>query len=140
MGALMRSIDWAKTPVGPVEGWPLSLKLILRVLLECRLPMYIAWGNEFTQFYNDAYRPILGKKHPEAMGISAQQTWPEIWPTIGPMWAEVWNGQSFGFDNFMLTIERFGYPENCYFNFSYSPVPDDSGKVGGSTRDLCRDH
>ncbi|HEY9748997.1 MAG TPA: ATP-binding protein [Allocoleopsis sp.] len=131
MGALMRTIDWAKTPVGPVENWPHSLKTAVRILLDCRLPMYIAWGEEFTQFYNDAYRPILGNKHPAAMGISAPETWPEIWSTIGPMWAEVWQGQSFGFDNFKLTIERFGYPEDCYFDFSYSPIPDDSGNVAG---------
>ncbi|MEP0873515.1 ATP-binding protein [Trichocoleus desertorum AS-A10] len=131
MGALMRTIDWAKTSVGPVEKWPHSLKTAVRILLDCRLPMYIAWGEEFTQFYNDAYRPILGNKHPAAMGISAPETWPEIWSTIGPMWAEVWQGQSFGFDNFKLTIERFGYPEDCYFDFSYSPVPDDSGNVAG---------
>lgn len=131
MGALMRTIDWGKTPVGPVESWPGSLKTAIRILLECRLPMYIAWGKEFTQFYNDAYRPILGNKHPAAMGISAQETWTEIWNTIGPMWAEVWQGKSFGFDNFKLTIERFGYPEDCYFNFSYSPVPDDFGNVAG---------
>lgn len=131
MGALMRTIDWGKTPVGPVESWPGSLKTAIRILLECRLPMYIAWGKEFTQFYNDAYRPILGNKHPAAMGISAQETWTEIWNTIGPMWAEVWQGKSFGFDNFKLTIERFGYPEDCYFNFSYSPVPDDVGNVAG---------
>lgn len=131
MGALMRTIDWAKTPVGPVEAWPHSLRIAVRILLDCRLPMYISWGKEFTQFYNDAYRPILGNKHPAAMGISAQETWPEIWSTIGPMWAEVWQGQSFGFDNFKLTIERFGYPEDCYFDFSYSPVPDDTGNVAG---------
>jgi signal transduction histidine kinase len=131
MSQLMRSIDWGKTPVGPVESWSCSLKTAVRILLECRLPMYIAWGEEFTQFYNDAYRPILGNKHPAAMGISAQETWTEIWHTIGPMWKQVWQGKSFGFDNFKLTIERFGYPEDCYFNFSYSPIPDDFGNVAG---------
>jgi hypothetical protein len=89
MGALMRTIDWAQTPVGPSEQWPRSLKTAVRILLDCRLPMYIAWGKAFTQFYNDAYRPILGRKHPQAMGISSRETWPEIWPTIGPMWEEV---------------------------------------------------
>ncbi len=117
--------------MGPVETWPQSLKTSISTLLECKLPMYIAWGKEWTQFYNDAYRPILGAKHPAAMGISVQETWPEIWPTIGPMWAEVWQGKSFGFDNFMLTIERYGYPEDCYFNFSYSPVRTDNGDVSG---------
>ena len=132
MGALVRALDWSKTAVGPVESWPSTLKATVRTLLECRLPMYLAWGREFTQFYNDAYRPILGRtKHPQAMGGRAPETWPEIWPTIGPMWDEVWKGQSFGSDKFRLTIERNGYPEDCYFSFSYSPVRDDSGAVAG---------
>jgi hypothetical protein len=131
IGALIRTIDWGMTPVGPMENWPHSLKTAIRIMLDCRLPMYIAWGKEFTQFYNDAYRPILGNKHPQAMGLSAVQTWTEIWSTIGPMWQEVLQGKSFGFDDFKLTIERFGYPEDCYFNFSYSPIPDDAGNAAG---------
>ena len=75
MGALMRSIDWAGTAVGPVDSWPQSLRTALSILLETGFPMYIAWGAEFTQFYNDGYRPILGStKHPAAIGISTQDT------------------------------------------------------------------
>lgn len=132
MGNLMLATDWSRTPIGPVESWPSALRSAIAILLECRLPMYIAWGRDFTQFYNDAYRPILGTlKHPQAMGTSARTTWTEIWATIGPMWDEIWKGKSFGFDDFKLTIERHGYPEDCYFNFSYSPVRDDAGEVGG---------
>ncbi|HEV2609357.1 MAG TPA: PAS domain-containing protein, partial [Noviherbaspirillum sp.] len=131
MAAAMRALDWSRTPVGPVDGWPLSLRTAVRILLQCRLPMYMAWGHEFTQFYNDAYSSILGDKHPGAIGRAAPDTWSEIWPTIGPMWEQVWMGESIGFDDFKLTIERFGYPEDCYFNFSYSPVPDDDGNVAG---------
>ncbi|HYE07002.1 MAG TPA: PAS domain-containing protein [Planctomycetota bacterium] len=130
MGALMRAVDWAATPVGPVDRWPQSLRTTVRTLLECRLPMYLAWGREHIQFYNDAYRPILGDKHP-ALGRAARQTWDEIWPTIGPMWQEVWAGKPIGFDDFRLTIRRFGYDEDCWFNFSYSPVRDERGEVAG---------
>lgn len=129
--ALINDTDWSNSSLGPIETWPLSLKTAVRILLECKLPMYMAWGKDFIQFYNDAYIPILGLKHPEAMSSSAPDTWPEIWPTIGPMWEEVWQGNSIGFDNFKLTIERFHYQEDCYFNFSYSPVPDDDGNVAG---------
>ena len=131
MGALMRGHDWASTPVGPPERWPTSLRVQVASLLQCQLPMYIAWGETYTQFYNDAYRPILGNKHPTALGAPSYETWTEIWPTIGPMWHEVLQGKPIGFDNFKLTIERFGYPEDCYFNFSYSPVVDDDGRVNG---------
>lgn len=132
MGDLIRSIDWSKTPVGPISAWPLSLKTSVRTLLDCQLPMNISWGKDLIQFYNDAYRPILGtKKHPQAMGTPAPQTWHEIWPTIGPMWAEVLSGKPIGFNDFKLTIDRNGYPEDCYFNFSYSPVRDDDGEIAG---------
>src|SRR5687767_15137302 len=90
MGALMRSIDWSRTGVGPAGGWPQSLRTALSILLESRFPMYIAWGREFTQFYNDAYRPILGStKHPAAMGRSTRETFAEIWHIIGPMFEGV---------------------------------------------------
>ena len=100
-------------------------------MLECRLPMYIAWGPQFTQIYNDAYRPILGNKHPAALGARAPDTWPEIWPTIGPMGRQVLEGTPVGYDGFKLTIERYGYPEDVYFNFSYSAVLDDAGRRAG---------
>ncbi|HVE53063.1 MAG TPA: PAS domain-containing protein, partial [Ramlibacter sp.] len=131
MAARTRDFPWHTTPLGPESGWPQSLRSTVATLLECQLPMYLAWGPQLTQFYNDAYAPILGAKHPGALGQSTPETWPEIWPTIGPMWQEVLAGKAIGFDDFKLTIERFGYPEDCYFNFSYSPVRDESGQVMG---------
>nr|MBA2406363.1 PAS domain-containing protein [Bdellovibrionales bacterium] len=130
-GELIRSINWSKTELGNPEKWPLSLKTSIKILLDCKLPMHISWGGNLIQFYNDAYRPILGHKHPKAMGISASETWNEIWPTIGPMFEDVLRGNSIGFDDFKLTIERYGYPEDCYFNFSYSPLPNDLGDAAG---------
>ncbi|WKB56108.1 hybrid sensor histidine kinase/response regulator [Eleftheria terrae] len=131
MAQRMRELAWEKTPMGPVDAWPASLKSLVMMLLECQLPMYIAWGPRFTQFYNDAYRPILGAKHPAALGNSAAVTWSEIWDTIHPMWQEAMGGEPIGFDDFKLTIERYGYPEECYFNFSYSAVRDDEGRASG---------
>lgn len=79
MGALMRSVNWDETAVGPVDGWPQSLRTALSILLETGFPMYIAWGQDFTQFYNDGYRPILGStKHPAAMSSSTRETFAEI--------------------------------------------------------------
>lgn len=127
----VRDFKWAATPVGTPESWPQSLKSLVVTILECRLPMFIAWGPHFIQFYNDAYRPILGVKHPAALGASTPDVWNEIWPTIGPMWQEVLQGKAIGFDDFKLTIDRYGYLEDCFFNFSYSPVRDDAGAVAG---------
>jgi len=132
MGALMRSIDWSRTAVGPVEQWPQSLRTALSILLETGFPMYIAWGRDFTQFYNDGYRPILGStKHPEAMGISTRETFAEIWPIIGPMFQGVLEGKPTTLVDFLLPLDRHGFVEECYFIFSYSPIREESGQVGG---------
>ncbi|WP_181259183.1 ATP-binding protein [Pseudoduganella armeniaca] len=127
----MTAFDWSRTPLGDVDAWPPSLCNAVRLLLDCKLPMYLAWGEQFTQFYNDAYVPILGEKDADALGSDARVTWSEIWPTIGPMWQKVLTGEGIGFERFKLTIERFGYPEDCYFSFSYSPVRADDGTPQG---------
>ena len=132
MGVLARSINWFTTPLGNPEEWPAPLKTMVSTTLENKIGMYIAWGKEYTQIYNDAYRPILGRaKHPKAMGISTKETFSEIWETIGPMFEEVMNGKSVGFPDFMLPLERNGFVEECYFDFSYSPIRLENGEVGG---------
>ncbi|MGE0444489.1 MAG: ATP-binding protein [Vicinamibacterales bacterium] len=132
MGALMRSIDWSKTAVGPVDSWPQSLRTALSILLDTGFPMYIAWGPEFTQFYNDGYRPILGTtKHPSAMGASTRDTFAEIWHIIGPMFEGVMRGVATNVHDFLLPLDRHGFAEECYFIFSYSPIRQENGEVGG---------
>src|SRR4051812_8717844 len=132
MGALMRSIDWSRTAVGAVEGWPQSLRTALSILLETGFPMYIAWGPDFIQFYNDGYRPILGStKHPAAMGLSTRVTFAEIWDIIGPMFEGVMRGTPTTVVDFLLPLDRHGFVEECYFIFSYSPIREEGGSVGG---------
>ncbi|MBN8228759.1 response regulator [Corallococcus macrosporus] len=132
MGALMRSIDWTRTPVGAPGTWPQSLRTAVSILLESRFPMYIAWGPRMVQFYNDGYRPVLGAtKHPAAMGHSAQSTFAESWHIIGPMFEGVRQGTAVGSEDWMLPLDRNGYLEECYFTYSYSPIRDESGGVGG---------
>lgn len=132
MGELIRSTDWSKTPIGSPDTWPQSLRTSVSLMLNNLFPMYIAWGSEYTQLYNDGYRPILGAtKHPQAMGISTRETFAEIWQIVGPMFAGVMNGDAVGSPNFMLPLERNGYVEECYFDFCYSPIKYDDGAVGG---------
>src|SRR4051812_8611408 len=132
MGALMRSLDWTQTAVGPADGWPQSLRTALSILLETGFPMYIAWGPDFTQYYNDGYRPILGStKHPSALGASTRETFAEIWDIIGPMFAGVMSGTPTTVVDFMLPLDRHGFAEECYFIFSYSPIRQEDGSVGG---------
>ncbi|HET9529170.1 MAG TPA: ATP-binding protein [Blastocatellia bacterium] len=132
MGALIRGFDWARTPVGPVESWPQSLRTALSILLSSGYPMYIAWGHEFTQFYNDAYRPILGQtKHP-ALGRGTPETFAEIWDFIGPMFRRVLaTGEATTLTDQLLPLDRNGYVEECYFTFSYSAVRNEEGGEGG---------
>jgi PAS domain S-box-containing protein len=133
LGHLMRVHDWAATDVGPVAGWPQSLKIAVRILLGSRYAMWLGWGPDFTFFYNDAYaRMSLGPKHPWALGRTAREVWSEIWTDIGPR-AEsvVRTGQATWDERLLLFLERNGFPEETYHTFSYSPVPDDGGGVGG---------
>ncbi|HZT99357.1 MAG TPA: ATP-binding protein [Ktedonobacteraceae bacterium] len=133
MGRLMRKHDWAATPLGPIEQWPQSLRTAVSICLASRFPIIIFWGNELRQFYNDAYRPMLGiTKHPYALGQRAEECWPEIWDEIGPMLHTVLTmGEATWSENLLLLLDRNGYVEECYFTFSYSPIRDETGEVGG---------
>ncbi|MEO6231005.1 MAG: PAS domain S-box protein [Ferruginibacter sp.] len=132
MGTQIRATDWSKTPLGDPEFWPQSLRTMVGVMLDNPFAMYIAWGTEYTQLYNDGYRPILGtNKHPQALGISTRETFAEIWHIIGSMFDDVMLGKAVGFPDFMLPLNRNGYVEECYFDFSYSPIRNEEGNVGG---------
>ncbi|MTE25945.1 PAS domain S-box protein [Winogradskyella ouciana] len=132
MGELIRNKDWSKTELGDPAKWPQPLKTMVGVMLENPFAMYIAWGKEYTQLYNDGYRPILGQnKHPQALGISTKETFSEIWHIIGDMFNDVMDGKAFGFPDFELDLHRNGYLETCYFDFAYSPIRLENGEVGG---------
>lgn len=132
MGALMRALDWSKTAVGPVSNWPQSLKTAVRIILASRFAMFVWWGRERVNLYNDSYRPLLGAKHPAALGKPACEVWGEIWDQVGPRAdAVLLRGESTYDEALLLLVERYGYLEEAYFTFSYSPLPDDKGDVGG---------
>lgn len=133
LGRLASSIDWAATPLGPVEDWPLSLRAAVRILLSSRFSMWMAWGPDLTFFYNDAYRrDTLGKKHPWAFGRPVREVWAEIWPDIGPRVDKVLATRTATWDEtLLLFLERSGYPEETYHTFSYSPLMDDDGTTSG---------
>ncbi len=133
LGALMRSLDWSRTPVGPVETWPQSLRTAVSICLGSRHPLEIWWGPQYVRFYNDAYRPILGaNKHPQFLGRPGRECWGEIWDQIGPMLDSVrQTGEATWSEDYQLILERNGYPEETYFTFSYGPLRVESGAVGG---------
>jgi signal transduction histidine kinase/DNA-binding response OmpR family regulator len=129
----MRTIDWSTTPVGLVETWPQSLRTVLSILLTSRHPIFVWWGKELVQFYNDGYRPILGAtKHPKAMGQRGREGWTEVWDVIAPMIESVMErGASTFIEDGLLCLDRNGYVEEAYFTYAYSPIRDESGGIGG---------
>ncbi|WP_341528176.1 ATP-binding protein [Nostoc sp. UHCC 0302] len=132
MGARMREMDWSKTPLGPTQQWPQSLKTAVRIMLTSRQPMFVWWGEELINLYNDAYKAIVGGKHPEVLGQPASYVWREIWDQVGPRAESAMLNNEGTYDEALLLImERFGYPEETYYTFSYSPVPNDQGDTGG---------
>ncbi|MGH7827324.1 MAG: PAS domain S-box protein [Candidatus Binatia bacterium] len=132
MGRLMRAKNWSATPLGPVLGWPQSLKTAVRILLGSRYPMFVWWGPEMIMFHNDAYVPILGKRHPDALGKSGPVVWSDIWEDIRPLIEPVLDeGRACWQEERLLVMERNDYTEEAYFTFSYSPIPNDDGSVGG---------
>src|SRR4051812_29019302 len=132
MGALMRATDWSQTPLGPIDRWPQSLRTTVSTCLNSRFPILIWWGPQFVKLYNDAYRELLAAKHPHALGRAGREVWPEIWHIIGPMLESVVSdGRATWSEDQFLPLERRGYAEECYFTFSYSPIRDESGGIGG---------
>ena len=132
MGERIRAFDWSATPLGPPSEWPQGLKTAVRIMLTSRQPIWVGWGKELLYLYNDPYKSIIGGKHPYALGRPTKEVWREIWPEIGPMLATAMGGDEGTYvEAQLLIMERSGYPEETYYTFSYSPIPDDQGKPGG---------
>jgi signal transduction histidine kinase/serine phosphatase RsbU (regulator of sigma subunit)/CheY-like chemotaxis protein len=126
MGELMARTDWASTPLSDPGDWPQSLRTATGMCLESRFPMLIMWGPEFVMIYNEAFRPILGAKHPYSMGQMGAECWAEAWDQVGPMLTGVLEGGvAVGFEDLLVPLERNGQQEDCYFTFSYSPITDE---------------
>jgi signal transduction histidine kinase len=133
-GELARSVDWAKTPLGPPESWPACLKTMVGVILHSRHPMFLWWGKDLIQIYNDAYIPSFGVgKHPAAMGQRGEDCWQEIWPIIKPQIdAVIERGEPSWNVDHLVPILRNGHLEEVYWTYGYSPVYTESGAIGGA--------
>jgi PAS domain S-box-containing protein len=132
----IQNFNWAQTSLGSIEGWPQSLRTTLSIILNSRFPMFLFWGPEHLCFYNDAYRPSLGKegegKHPWALGQKGVDVWPEIWDIIFPQIDSVMKGGAATWhEDHLVPIYRNGKVEEVYWTYSYSPVMDEQGDVAG---------
>ena len=135
MRALCRELDWAATPLGAPAGWSRALRTAVGIVLGSRNPMFLFWGPELVQVYNDDYRPSLGQggRHPAALGMRGREFWTEIWHAIGPQLDQVMTtGEATWHEDQYLPIERNGRLEDVWWTYSYSPVHDDDGSIGGT--------
>ncbi|TWR26242.1 response regulator [Mucilaginibacter achroorhodeus] len=131
MGKLIRTMDWSKTALGPVENWPQSLRTSVSLCLSSTFPILIAWGPETIQIYNDSYRPICGAKHPESMGQNFRICWETALPVVGDAFSRGEQGEGTYINDQRMFLDRYGYLEESWMTFSFAPIRDETGGVGG---------
>jgi len=131
-----RAFNWSATSIGPIADWPVQLLTAVNLLLDSRFPMFIWWGGEKIQFYNDAYLKILGtdekSKHPKALGQKGEDCWPEVWPVISPLIEGVLRtGEAVYLEDQLIPIYRNGALDDVYWTFSYNPIRGQEGTPYG---------
>jgi PAS domain S-box-containing protein len=132
LAARIESHDWENTPLGPISAWPACLRAAVDLMLPAQAEIVLFWGDDFIALYNDAYAPTIGDKHPHALGRPAREHWSELWSDLEPLLRRVYDkGETVVAKNRPFYIERFGYPETVYFDISYSPMRDETGRVRG---------
>lgn len=136
MAERTRAFNWSATSIGPIADWPVQLCAAVNLLLDSGFPMFIWWGKEKIQFYNDAYRDILGgdddSKHPKALGQTGEECWQEIWPVINPLIEDVLEtGDAVFFEDQLIPIDRNGVLDEVYWTFSYNPIRGQDGTPDG---------
>jgi PAS domain S-box-containing protein len=130
MADKVRQFDWASHPLGPIDDWPMALRFAVETVLSSRFPKSLFWSEQLFTIYNDAFLPILGQK-PEALGRPMKDVWSEAWHIVEPLAQRALQGESPFVEDLAVVINRFGYDEQTYFTFSYSPVRDEAGVVVG---------
>jgi serine phosphatase RsbU (regulator of sigma subunit) len=124
--------DWSRTPLGPTDQWPQSLRTIVDAVMSNRHPMIVLWGPELVQVYNDGYASLLGSRHPAGMGQRTRDCWPEVWDVNEPLYAAVLReGRETYLEDAVFPVERYGIAEDAYFSISYGPLRDDDAVVRG---------
>jgi signal transduction histidine kinase len=131
MSQLVLAKDWSKTPLGPIESWPQSLKTMVSLCLNSEFPIAMIWGPHYVQIYNDGFLPLCGEKHPQALGQNFKECWATTWPFIGDAFDKAFLGESAFLENERMFSERFGYLEETFFTFSFSPIRSENGNIDG---------
>ena len=131
IGARLHAHDWAGCAMGSPESWTPALKSALSLLLGARFPMFVLWGKPCFCLYNDSFIPILGQRHPQALGQPFREIWPELWAVFEPLLQRVWEGESLYFEHMPMRLTRNGFEEDASFTFTYSPLRNHLGEIEG---------
>jgi signal transduction histidine kinase len=131
MTKVIKATDWAKTPLGSMGSWPQSLRTTVTLVQASNSPISMVWGGGNVQIYNDGYWPICGAKHPTSMGQDFRECWASVFSVIGEAYATAWSGKSAYLESMRMFLDRYGFLEETWFTFSFSPIMDESGGVGG---------
>ncbi|AJD44949.1 response regulator [Rhizobium sp. SEMIA 4085] len=131
IGEILRNADFSVSGLGPVKGWPVCLRYIVEVVLNSRQPKFVAWGPDLAFIYNDAYVPIFPDRHPGALGKPFTEVWSDIWPQFEPIVHATLQGESHTFEELLIPMRRDGRTEDTWFTFSYTPLRDEKGAIGG---------
>ncbi|HEY1147448.1 MAG TPA: response regulator [Pseudoduganella sp.] len=130
-GALVRTLDWGATAIGPMSDWSPALRTTVDVVLNSPIAMVLMWGPSHTMIYNDGYVPVAGARHPAALGGTVPLIWPEIWDWTREVLAAGMAGEMRQYENVALTLLRNGVPEEAWFDLFYTPVHETDGSIGG---------
>lgn len=130
-GAILRSFDWTRSPLGVPSSWSPQLRTTVGLALGSVQPMLIVWGPDQITLYNDGYAAMCGKRHPAGLGLPFRNLWFDIWDDVEPILGRAYNGVGTQMDDIQFTMHRNGYPEETHFAFSYTPVRADDGAVLG---------
>lgn len=128
---LLRDTDWASTPLGDPAHWPASLQAMVSMVMDAVVPMWLSWGPALTMIYNAPYVPMLGGKHPAAMGAPLKSVWGEVWPDVSALIESTLSGQGVNIENLPLQVDRDGTLSEAWFSFQYTPLRDESGSIQG---------
>ena len=131
MAQRVREHDWAHTPLGEVRRWPAVLRTTVQLVLDHPLACVVMWGPELIQIYNDAYKDLIGTRHPAALGRPTHESWAEYWHVAAPIYERVQRGESLVFEDALYPLVRAGVLQDAWFSSSYSPVRDEAGAVAG---------
>ena len=131
MGALIRAFDWTATPLGPIAGWPQSLRTAVDIVLRSPVPLVMLWGRDGIMIYNDAYSVFAGGRHPQLLGSKVLEGWPEVADLNRRVMDVGLRGETLSFRDEHLVLHRSGRPEDLWVNLDYSPLLDENGKPAG---------